>query len=290
MIQTLLDAISLGGTYALAAVGIGLVFGVMRLVNFAHSELITIAAYIMVVTNDLPLIVSIVLALTSSALLAILLELVAYRRLRGSNPGTMLIVSFGISVLLQKVFELIFGALPRSAAVAPSMNGSFSLGGISITKASVATIVLTIIVALGMGYLVEFTNIGLQLRAAASDFQTARLLGVRSNRLIGAAFGISGLLAGVVAFVLVVSNPQVDPRFGLDVTILALVGVVIGGMFSLRGSVFGGFIVGFVLSILNSILGNGRVYAYSWMFLLVMVILLIRPGGLLSKNAAKERV
>ena len=168
MIQTLLDAISLGGTYALAAVGIGLVFGVMRLVNFAHSELITIAAYIMVVTNDLPLIVSIVLALTSSALLAIFLELVAYRRLRGSNPGTMLIVSFGISVLLQKVFELIFGALPRSAAVAPSMNGSFSLGGISITKASVATIVLTIIVALGMGYLVEFTNIGLQLRAAAS--------------------------------------------------------------------------------------------------------------------------
>ena len=136
----------------------------------------------------------------------------------------------------------------------------------------------------------EFTNIGLQLRAAASDFQTARLLGVRSNRLIGAAFGISGLLAGVVAFVLVVSNPQVDPRFGLDVTIFALVGVVIGGMFSLRGSVFGGFIVGFVLSILNSILGNGRVYAYSWMFLLVMVILLIRPGGLLSKNAAKERV
>ena len=108
MIQTLLDAISLGGTYALAAVGIGLVFGVMRLVNFAHSELITIAAYIMVVTNDLPLIVSIVLALTSSALLAILLELVAYRRLRGSNPGTMLIVSFGISVLLQEVFELIF--------------------------------------------------------------------------------------------------------------------------------------------------------------------------------------
>jgi len=290
MIQAILDAISLGGVYALAALGLGLVFGVMRLVNFAHAELITIAAYVFVQTHQLPLIVSALLAMFAAALLALLMEILAYRRLRGANPATMLIVSFGVSVLLEKVYELSFGALPKSAAIAPWMTGAFTIAGVSITTASIITIGLTVVILLAMGYLVDRTNLGLQLRAAASDFQTARLLGVRSNRLIASAFGLSGVLAAIVAFVTVVDNPQVDPRFGLDITILALVGVVIGGMHSLRGSALGGFIVGAALSLLNTILGNSRVYAYSWMFLLVLVILLVRPGGLLSKSAAKERV
>jgi branched-chain amino acid transport system permease protein len=290
VIQSILDAVSLGGVYALAALGLGLVFGVMRLVNFAHAELITIAAYVFVQTHQLPLILSVALAAASSAILALLMELLAYRRLRGSSPATMLIVSFGVSVLLQKVYELIFGALPKSAEIAPWMTGAFTAAGISITISSVVTIALTIVILLAMGFLVERTTLGLQLRAAASDFQTARLLGVRANRLIASAFALSGMLAAVVGFVTVVENPQVDPRFGLDITILALVGVVIGGMHSLRGSALGGFIVGAALSLLNSILGNARVYAYSWMFLLVLVILIVRPGGLLSKNASKERV
>lgn len=290
MIQAILDAVSLGGVYALAALGLGLVFGVMRLVNFAHAELITVASYTLVMTHQFPLLVSIIFSVVVASLMALIMELVAYRRLRGSNPATMLIVSFGVSVLLQKVYELVFGALPRSASVATWMTGAFTVGGVSITTASVVTIVLAVVILLAMGYLVERTKLGLQLRAAASDFQTARLLGVRSNRLIASAFVISGALAAVVAFVNVVGNPQVDPRFGLDITILALVGIVIGGMNSLRGSALGGFIVGAVLSLLNVILGNGRVYAYSWMFVIVIVILLVRPGGILSKFATKERV
>jgi branched-chain amino acid transport system permease protein len=290
MIQAILDAISLGGVYALAALGLGLVFGVMRLVNFAHSELITVASYTLVMTHQFPLLISIILSIIVASVMALLMELIAYRRLRGSNPATMLIVSFGVSVLLQKIYELVFGALPRSASVATWMTGAFTVGGVSITTASVVTIVLAIVILLAMGFLVERTTLGLQLRAAASDFQTARLLGVRSNRLIASAFVISGALAAVVAFVNVVGNPQVDPRFGLDITILALVGIVVGGMNSLRGSALGGFIVGAVLSLLNVILGNGRVYAYSWMFVIVIVILLVRPGGILSKFATKERV
>ncbi|CAB4686668.1 unannotated protein [freshwater metagenome] len=290
MIQAILDAVSLGGVYALAALGLGLVFGVMRLVNFAHAELITVASYTLVMTHQFPLLVSIIFSVVVASLMALIMELVAYRRLRGSNPATMLIVSFGVSVLLQKVYELVFGALPRSASVATWMTGAFTVGGVSITTASVVTIVLAVVILLAMGYLVERTKLGLQLRAAASDFQTARLLGVRSNRLIASAFVISGALAAVVAFVNVVGNPQVDPRFGLDITILALVGIVVGGMNSLRGSALGGFIVGAVLSLLNVILGNGRVYAYSWMFVIVIVILLVRPGGILSKFATKERV
>jgi branched-chain amino acid transport system permease protein len=290
MMQAILDAISLGGTYALAALGLGLVFGVMRLVNFAHAELITISAYVMVVTNDLPLLISFLLASLVAALLAILTELAIYRRLRGTGPAIMLIASFGLSVGLQKSYELIFGALPRSAAVAPWMTGSFEFAGLNFTISSIVTVGITIAILLAMGYLVERTTLGLQLRAAATDFKTARLLGVRSNRLIGSAFAISGILASAVGFILVVENPQVDPMFGLNITILALVGIVIGGISSLRGAALGGFIVGFILSILNTFLGNARVYAYSYLFLAVVIILLVRPGGILSKRNEMERV
>jgi len=290
MVQSILDAISLGGLYALAALGLGLVFGVMRLVNFAHGELITIAAYTLVLTVQFPLIVSISITVIVTSLVALLMELTIYRRLRGVNPAIMLIASFGLSTVLQRVYELIFGALPKSAVVAPFLSGAFSIGGLSITISSVITVVLTVIILLAMGYLVERTSLGLQLRAAAADFKTARLLGVRANRLISAAFVLSGILASCVAFILVIQNPEVNPYYGLNITILALVGIVIGGISSLRGAALGGFIVGVILSALNTLLGNGRVYAYSWLFLAVLIILLVRPGGLLSKGNELERV
>ena len=290
MVQSILDAISLGGLYSLAARGLGLVFGVMRLVNFAHAELITIAAYTLVLTAQFPLAVSLIFTVLVTVFVALLMEFSIYRRLRGVNPAIMLIASFGLSTVLQRVYELMFGALPRSAVVAPFLRGDFKIAGLSITISSVITIVLTITILLAMGYLVEKTSLGLQLRAASADFKTARLLGVRSNRLISAAFGLSGVLAACVALILVIQNPQISPYYGLNITILSLVGIVIGGIASLRGAALGGFIVGVVLSSLNTLLGNGRVYAYSWLFILVLVILLVRPGGLLSKGTELERV
>ena len=290
MVQSILDAISLGGLYSLAALGLGLVFGVMRLVNFAHAELITIAAYTLVLTAQFPLAVSLIFTVLVTVFVALLMEFSIYRRLRGVNPAIMLIASFGLSTVLQRVYELMFGALPRSAVVAPFLRGDFKIAGLSITISSVITIVLTITILLAMGYLVEKTSLGLQLRAASADFKTARLLGVRSNRLISAAFGLSGVLAACVALILVIQNPQISPYYGLNITILSLVGIVIGGIASLRGAALGGFIVGVVLSSLNTLLGNGRVYAYSWLFILVLVILLVRPGGLLSKGTELERV
>jgi branched-chain amino acid transport system permease protein len=290
MVQSILDAISLGGLYSLAALGLGLVFGVMRLVNFAHAELITIAAYTLILTAQFPLAISLIFTVLVTVFVALLMEFSIYRRLRGVNPAIMLIASFGLSTVLPRVSELMFGALPRSAVVAPFLRGDFKIAGLSITISSVITIVLTITILLAMGYLVEKTSLGLQLRAASADFKTARLLGVRSNRLISAAFGLSGVLAACVALILVIQNPQISPYYGLNITILSLVGIVIGGIASLRGAALGGFIVGVVLSSLNTLLGNGRVYAYSWLFILVLVILLVRPGGLLSKGTELERV
>ncbi len=290
MIQTILNAISLGGTYALAALGLGLVFGVMKLVNFAHSELITIAAYTLVLTHNLPLPLSFALSVIVAATTALLMELLIYRRIRGVGPAVMLIASFGVSILLQRIYELSFGALPRSASIAPWMSGVMTVAGVSVTNSSFVTAFLTVAVLLGMGYLINRTAFGIQLQAAAADFKTARLLGVRANRLISAAFAMSGVLAALVAAILVVGDPQVEPMFGMNITILALVGIVIGGISSLPGSALGGFIVGFILSLLNSWLGDSRVYSYSYLFIVVLVILLVRPGGILSKGRELERV
>ncbi len=291
MIQTILDALSNGGLYGLAALGIGLVFGVMRLVNFAHGELIAIGAYLLVTTvPNLGLPVGIAIAVAGCAVLALLMEAGVFKRLRDASPAVLLVASFGLSVMLQQIYEIIFGSLPVSAQVAPWMNGVIEFGDTTITRGSIATIVLAIVLLGAMWFFVERTTLGLQIRAASSDFKTARLLGVRSNRVIGAAFVFSGILAGAVAFVAVTQRGSVDPLFGVNITILALVGTVIGGLGSLQGAAFGGFLVGATISLLNSFLGNYRVYTYSWLFLLVIVVLLVRPGGLVASKASGERV
>jgi len=263
MIQTIFDALSNGGLYALAALGIGLVFGVMRLVNFAHSELIACAAYVLVITNGLPLAVS---------------------------TAVLLITSFGVSVFLQRAYEIIFGALPISGQVAEWMTGVWEFGDTTITKGSVVTLLLAAVLLAAMWFFIDRTTLGLQIRAASSDFRTARLLGVRSNRVIATAFVLSGVLAAAVGFVAVTQRGSVDPLFGLNITILALVGTVIGGLGSLPGAALGGFLVGATISVLNSVLGNARVFTYAWLYALVVVVLLVRPGGILSGNAGKERV
>ena len=289
MIQTILDALSYGGLYGLAALGIGLVFGVMRLVNFAHGELIAIGAYLFIITIDLGLPISIMIAVIGTAILALLMELSVLKRLRLAGPSVLLIASFGVSIFLQRLYEIIFGALPISGQIAPWMSGVIEFGDTTITRGSVLTIILALVLLAGMRFLIENTTLGLQIRAASSDFQTARLLGVRSNYVIGAAFVFSGVLAAAVAFVLVTQRGSVDPLFGINITILALVGTVIGGLGSLQGAALGGFAVGMTISLLNSFLGNYRVYTYTWLFILVIIVLLIRPSGLISNRAFKER-
>ena len=290
MTQVIIDALSNGGLYALAALGVGLVFGVMRLVNFAHGELITCSAYLLVVCLPWGLFPAIVISLVAGTALALLLELGVFSRLRGADPGVLLIASFGVSVLLQRAYETIYGAFPRSGQAAAWLSDVWNVGGTEVSRGSVVTVVLTPALLGGMKLAVEHTSVGLQLRAASSDFKTAQLLGVRSSRVIAAAFAASGLLAGVVAFIVFTQRGQVEPLFGVNITILALVGTVIGGLGSLMGSAVGGMAVGATISILSNVLGDDRTYTYSVLFLLVIVVLLVKPSGIFGQATLKERV
>lgn len=288
--QSLVDAMSLGAVYALAALGIGLVFGVMRLANFAHGEIITGAAYSLILTWHLGAVISVLISLLVGVGLAILMEFLVFRRLRTTTPATLLIASFGLSFLLQRVYEALFGTNVRTAPVGSGLAGTVTVLGLRLQVLSLVTIVLTAVLLLAVHHFLTRTSLGLQVRAASADFRTARLLGVRADRVIMLTFGISGALAAVVAFVMTVQTGAVGPTFGMPLTVLALVGAVIGGINRVSGSLVGGFLMGFTSSVFSSWLPEGIVrFRDAFVFLLVVLVLLARPAGLFAGSGTVER-
>lgn len=290
ILQSLIDAISGGALYGLAALGIGLVFGIMRLINFAHGELITVSAYTLVLTWHWGAAASIALCIVVTIVLAMLMETAVYRHMRSASPATLLIASFAVSFALQRVFELVFGTNVRSAAVAPELARSIQIGSVRIQLLSVITIVVATILVVALVLFLRRTSWGLQVQAASTDQVTARILGVRVNFVIGITFAISGLLAAAVGFALTVRTGAVSPSFGVQITILALVGAVIGGVDRLGGSMLGGFVVGFVTSQFNTWLPTGYVsFRDAFVYVIVIVILLVKPGGLWAPRRSVER-
>lgn len=290
LIQSLVDALSSGALYALAALGIGLVFGVMRLANFAHGELITASAYALVLTWQYGAIVAIALSVVVGVVLAVLFEFVVFRRMRQATTATLLVASFGLSFALQRVYEIAFGNNVRTAPVAPGLSRTVDVLGLRLQLLSLVTIALGVLLLVAVQRFLTRTSIGLQVQAASSDFATARLLGVRANRVIALTFAVSGLLASAVAFVLVTQSGAVGPTFGVSITILALIGAVIGGIDKLSGALVGGFVVGFVTSQLSTWLPPSVTnFRDAFVFALVIVILLVKPSGLLAPRNDLER-
>ncbi len=293
-LQYIIDAIALGAVYALVAVGLALIFGVMRLVNFAHGELITASAYALALTASWPHALSVVVALAVPTVMALLMELLVFRRMREATPATALVTTFAVAFALEAVWVIAFGAQGQSADLLSSLNNTATHGALHIRWVTIVELLAGAILLGGTALMLARTNIGLQMRAAASDFRAARLLGVRANTVISLAFMLAGLFAGVVAVLLTVSQPLVTPTFGLEVTIVALVGVVVGGIDRLLPATLGGFAIGFATSLLGDALPSAeRVFLPSFVFGLVIAVLLLRPGGLFRRGggrAATERV
>lgn len=289
-IQSLVDATSAGATIGLAALAIGLVFGVIRLANFATGEIITAAAYSLVLTWDLGWYVAIPISIIVAILISLLMELAVFSRMRNAGPATLLIASFGLSFLLQRVYELIFGNNVRSAPVGAELAQSIEVGGIRLQLLSVAAIVITAVLLIALQFFLTKTSLGLQLKAAAADFRTARLIGISAGRVIALSFALSGILAAAVAFVMTVQAGAVGPTFGVRITVLALVGAVIGGIDKISGSLAGGFIVGFASSMLTTWLPQGLGnFRDAYVYVLVILVLLLKPAGLLVRGRGVVR-
>ena len=286
-LQVQVDAIGLGAIFALMAVGIGLVFGVMRLVNFAYGQLIMAGAFALAFASerDWPVAAGIALCFAVVLALSLAMERVVFRPLRTQSAAVMLIATVAVSFLLQSIALLWFGPLGKTATSLVELNRPVSVGGVDIRKITIAAIVVAAICLVLLVLLLGRTSIGLHMRAAAIDSSTARLLGVRANMVSVVSVLIAGALAALVAVMLTVQYPTVTPTYGLQETILVLAGVVVGGMTRLVSATLGGFLIGYVSGLLGGALPSSQSqYLPSFLFGLVILVLLLRPDGLFTRS------
>jgi branched-chain amino acid transport system permease protein len=290
-LQYLLDAINVGGLYALMALGIGLIFGIMRLINFAHGELVMAGAYAMWLLIDLPGPLVIVFAIAAVMLLALAVERAAFRPLREATPATLLVASFAVSYFLQNLTVMLFGARPKPFAFAAQLADNLLIGGFRVPALQIVSLVLIIAALLILILLLKRTAIGVQLRAAAQDPTAARLSGVRVNRVIGFAFAVSGALAWIVSLIYAAQIGQLSPNMGVRPVVIGFVATILGGLGSLSGAALGGFVVGAIAVGLEAVLASDlRPFKEAFLFGLVLFVLLLRPQGIVATAALRERV
>ena len=285
--QVQVDAIGLGAIFALMAVGIGLVFGVMRLVNFAYGQLIMAGAFALAFASDhgWSVGVGIALCFVTVLVLSLAMERAVFRPLRGQSAAIMLIATFAVSFLLQSIALLWFGPLGKTATSIVDLNRPISIGGTEVRKITVVAVVAAAVCLALLVLLLNRTSIGLHMRATALDASTARLLGVRANTVGVVSVLIAGGLAALVAVMLTVQYPTVTPTYALQETILVLAGVVVGGMTRLVSATLGGFLIGYVSGLLGGALPSSQSqYLPTFLFALVILVLLLRPDGLFTRR------
>ncbi|HEX9870484.1 MAG TPA: branched-chain amino acid ABC transporter permease [Candidatus Tectomicrobia bacterium] len=293
-LQFLVNALSLGGLYALMALGLALVYSILRLVNFAYGELVMVGGYTLLVVGqaaNIPWLIVAALAIFVAVVTSLLLERVAFRPVRHASPNTMLITSFAVSTLLQNAALLFVSPRTRAVRIPSFFIENIRVGGLLISKSNIVTLVVSLAM---LGLLTVFlrrTILGSALRAAADDFVMTRLLGIRANVVIATAFAISGCLAGVVSLFWIGRSGSVIPQIGLTPVLIAFVASVIGGMGSLAGAVVGGYMLGFVTIALNTLLPQDLLeFRQAFVFALVILVLLFRPQGLISGAYSAERI
>jgi branched-chain amino acid transport system permease protein len=279
-----IDVLSLGSLYALMALGLVLVYGILRLVNFAYGELIMVAGYTLYLLDGSPLpwLVMALVAIVAAVLASVLTERVAFRPVREKSLTAMLITSFAVSTLFQNAALLLISPRARVVPLPDLFTQNFVIGGVLIQVRDVLAVGVSLAMLALFNLLLNRTVLGIALRAAADNFRMTRMLGVPANLVISVAFAISGLLAGVVALFWLGRTASVTPGIGLEPLIVAFVATVVGGLNSLLGAVVGGYVLALMTVGINTFLPQDLVdYRQAFTFGLVILILLFRPEGLI---------
>lgn len=282
--QQIINAVSLGGVYALLALGLAIVFSIVGLINFAHGELMTLSGYALLASLvlGLPFPVAVLVAVTCGALAAVAMERIAFRPMRGASVTSLLLTSFAVSSLLKVVFQNGISARPQAVAMPGWMTGAFSFGDFTIGVGPSISIVVSALALIALEVFLRRTVTGTAMRAAAEDFDVVRLMGIPASRIIATAFLLSGLLAGLAAMLWVAQRASVDPLMGFTPVLKAFIAAVVGGLGSLPGAVAGGFLLGIIEVLLQATL-PAAIAPYRDAIVLsgVIAVLLLRPQGLI---------
>jgi len=293
IIQHLIDAVSAGGIYALAALGIGVIFGIMGLLNFAHGNFIMVGAYFIFLMSGRPIFIVIAMTVVVVILLALSTDRFVFRPLRGAEAATLLIASFAVGYLLENIILVIFGGRPKTVDFGHGLVESVTIGSVRISQLDIFTIAMTVVLLIGLTLFLRKTRYGLEMRAAASDFRMARLLGIQANRVVATAFAVSGVLAAAVSIMLVARTGAVSHGMGLMPLLFGFLATLIGGLGNLPGAALAGFILGFASVGFQVVLPPDLVpYRDAFLFALVVIIFALFPGGLMLglRRQGGERV
>jgi branched-chain amino acid transport system permease protein len=279
--------VNLGSLYALMALGLVLVYGILRLVNFAYGDLVMVVGYALYLMRDsaMPWLVMAVIAVMAAMLASILTERIAFRPVRDKSITAMLVTSFAVSMLLQTGAQLFISPRSRVVPMPEIFTTTVEIAGNMIALRELIAIGVSILMLVLFTVLLNRTVLGIALRAAADNFRMTRMLGIPANMVISAAFAISGFLAGVVALFWLGRGGSVTPDVGLQPLIVAFVATVLGGMHSLLGAVVGGYVLGIITVVINTFMPEALTgYRQAFIFALVIVILVARPEGLVRSK------
>ena len=288
LIQTLISGLSLGSIYALIALGYTMVYGIAKMLNFAHGDIIMVGAYAVITavfTMGLPPFIAILISIALCALLGIVIEFLAYRPLRQAQPLAVLITAIGVSYLLQNLALLIYGseqkAFPTIVAL-PTVH----IGGVYIDGITLATLVVTAVIMVALSLFINKTRMGKAMRAVSEDKEAAELMGISVNRTITVTFAIGSALAGVAAIFYGAAYTYIRPTTGAMPGIKAFTAAVFGGIGSIPGAMLGGILLGVIEQLSKTYIST--LWADAIVFGVLVVVLVVKPTGLLGKRSVRR--
>ena len=283
----LLSGISVGGQYALIAVGYTMVYGILRLINFAHGDIFTAAGFFMVyIAATMPVYLSIPLVVALTVLLGFTVERVAYKPLRSAPRMSVMISAIGVSYLLQNLMWYVTGGLAKQYPTIAWISSSVTIGGATTKMVTLITPVLTILLVVALVTIIQKTKIGMAMRAVSKDFETAQLMGIKIDSVISTTFIIGSLLAAVGSVLYFSNYTSVTPTVGAMPGLKAFVAAVFGGIGSIPGAVIGAFIIGICENLIKAL--GYTTFSDAFTFALLIVILLFKPTGLFGEKTSEK--
>ncbi len=289
-ISVLLSGISVGGQYALIAIGYTMVYGILRLINFAHGDLFMVAGLIGIyLSATMPLYISIPLMLVITVVLGFVIERVAYKPLRSAPRMSVMISAIGVSYLLQNTANYVTGAQPMNYPTIPGLSDVVIIGGAATKWVTVITPILVVVLVIALTQLINHTKVGMAMRAVAKDFETSQLMGIKINNVISITFIIGSFLAAVGSMLYFSNYPYITPTAGAMPGLKAFVAAVFGGIGSVPGAVIGAFIIGICENIIKALPFQGATtFVDAFTFALLIVILVAKPTGLFGEKATDK--
>ena len=283
----LLSGISVGGQYALIAVGYTMVYGILRLINFAHGDIFTAAGFFMVyIAATLPVQIAIPLVVVLTVILGFTVERIAYKPLRSAPRMSVMISAIGVSYLLQNLMWYVTGGLAKQYPTIPWISNSITIGPATTKVVTIVTPILTILLVIALVAIIQKTKIGMAMRAVSKDFETAQLMGIKIDSVISTTFIIGSLLAAVGSVLYFTNYTSVTPTVGAMPGLKAFVAAVFGGIGSIPGAVIGAFIIGICENLIKAL--GYTTFSDAFTFALLIVILLFKPTGLFGEKISEK--